>query len=365
MPRIRVCLAALLLVALAVPAHAAGLADSLKTGSPNLKSAGPICFGPEGILFVADTTAAAVYAIDTGDRSPAGSGPFKVNAIDEKIASMLGSDVKRVVIADMAVNPASGRAYFSVARGKEPESPVVIVRADRDGKVDELSLRGVKCAKITLPNAPDEDAKSRRGQPLRQEAITCLAFADNRLFIAGLSNEEFSSNLRSVPFPFAGVDNGAGVEIYHGSHGQFETNSPIRTFVPWLAGSETNILAAYTCTPLVRVPVAQLQPGARVKGTTVAELGNGNRPLDMIVYQKDGAEYILLANDRRGVMKIPTSGLGAARGITSRVKDKAGVTYETIAGLKGVQHLDRLDKDHALLLVKSGAALNLESIPLP
>ena len=37
-------------------------------------------------------------------------------------------------------------------------------------------------------------------------------------------------------------------------------------------------------------------------GTTIAELGAGNRPMDMIVYTKGGADYILMNNSSRGVM---------------------------------------------------------------
>ena len=54
-----------------------------------------------------------------------------------------------------------------------------------------------------------------------------MAFIDGRLFVAGLSNEEFASKLRSVPYPFAAVDNGTSVEIFHGNHGQLETRSPV------------------------------------------------------------------------------------------------------------------------------------------
>ncbi len=126
------------------------------------------------------------------------------------------------------------------------------------------------------------------------------------------------------------------------------------------------MLAAYTCTPLVQVPVADLKPGAKVKGKTIAELGNGNRPLDMIVYKKDGKDYILLANSRRGVMKIPTEGIDKAEAITTPVKGTAGLKYETIKGLQGTEHLDAFDKDHAVVLLRTpDKKLNLETIELP
>src|ERR1700752_1362153 len=57
--------------------------SSLKSDSPELKSAGALTFGPEGILFVGDAQGGAIYAIDTGDRSPAGSKDLpRVDGID-------------------------------------------------------------------------------------------------------------------------------------------------------------------------------------------------------------------------------------------------------------------------------------------
>ena len=110
----------------------------------------------------------------------------------------------------------------------------------------------------------------------------------------------------------------------------------MRTFVAYEIKGEPYLLAAYTCTPLVKIPVSELKPGAHVKGTTIAELGNRNRPLDMIVYQKDGKDYLLLANNSRGVMKIPTEGADATEAITARVAGTKGLGYETIQGMKGV-----------------------------
>ncbi len=42
-------------------------ASSVKKGAVELKSAGPMAFGPDGTLFVGDTKGAALYAIDTGE----------------------------------------------------------------------------------------------------------------------------------------------------------------------------------------------------------------------------------------------------------------------------------------------------------
>ncbi len=142
----------------------------------------------------------------------------------------------------------------------------------------------------------------------------------------------------------------------------------MRTFVPYKIDGKQHLLAAYTCTPLVKFPVSDLKPGKKIVGTTIAELGNRNRPLDMIVYKKDGKNYLLLANSSRGVMKITTEGIGKAKGISKPVKGgkKAGQTYDTIAELKGVVQLDRLNDKNAVVLVRADSgALNLETIALP
>src|SRR6266481_7488291 len=163
----------------------------------------------------------------------------------------------------MSVNPISHRAYLSVSRGRGPDAVPVIIRVNAAGKVEELPLDAVKFSRTSLSNAA-ADQKDARGQNRRMQAITDIAFVDGRVFVAGLSNEEFSSNLRAIPFPFQEAGPGTPVEIYHGSHGRFETNAPIRTFVAYKIKEQQHILAAYTCTPLVAFNVNDLKPGSKV-----------------------------------------------------------------------------------------------------
>ncbi len=122
------------------------------------------------------------------------------------------------------------------------------------------------------------DAPAPAANGRQVETITSIAYIDGNVIVAGLSNEEFSSTLRSIPFPFTTAEKGAGIQIYHGSHGRFETAAPVRTFIPYEINNQKEILAAYTCTPLVKIPVSDLKPGAKVKGTTIAELGESQSP---------------------------------------------------------------------------------------
>ena len=337
----------------------------LQQGAPDLQEAGPLAFAPEGVLLVGDPQSAAVFAIDTGDKKAGKErASLNVEGIDEKIAAMLGTTTKQILINDVAVNPESKHVYLSVSRGRGPDALPVILRVDGAGKISELSLKDVPFAKASLPNAPADAGSGRRNQ--RRESITDLAYVDGQVFVAGLSNEEFASKLRSIPYPFGKVNEGTSVEIYHGAHGKFETRSPVRTFAPFEIGGEPHLLAAYTCTPLVKFPVSDLKPGQKLQGVTLAELGNRNRPLDMIVYQKDGKRFILMANSSRGMMKISTENIEHAEGITKKINDTAGLPYQTLAEMKGVVQLDRLDERQAVVLVQTeSGSLNLRTIELP
>jgi hypothetical protein len=347
--------------ALALAANTVGF----KAGKAELKSAGALAFAPDGILLIGDSMGGSVFALDTGDRTKSTKGgSFDIKGINQKIAAMLGTTPDQVLINDVIVNPISKKAYISLSRGSGPDAVPMILRTDASGKLEEVPLANVKHASIGLADAPDAAAKDNRGNSKRMEAITDLGYVDGNVIVAGLSNEEFSSTLRSIPFPFNSASKGAGIEIFHGAHGRFETNAPVRTFVPYQIQNKTHLLAAYTCTPLVKIPVSELKPGAKVKGTTIAELGNRNKPLDMIVYKKDGREFILMANSSRGVMKLPTEKLESYESITAKT-DKQGVPYETIASLKGVQQLDKLDDLNALMLTDDAGSLDLRSVPLP
>jgi hypothetical protein len=322
-----------------------------------------MAFGPEGILFVGDPVGAAIFAFDTQDRTASQAVPVDVKGINDKVAAMLGTTADQILINDLAVNPISKKMYLSVSRGRGPTAAPVIIRVDTNGKIEQFSTDNVGLSKVVLPNPPAGQANQGQRDP-RMNAITDLAYVDGKVLIAGLSNEEFASTLRSVAFPFQQANKGAGIEIWHGSHGRFETQAPIRTFVSYKIKNEENILASYTCTPLVKIPVSSLQAGAKVKGTTIAELGAGNQPLDMISYTQNGHSYILMNNSNRGVMKLTADGLENYKPITAP-SDVAGVPYTTIKELQGVQQLDKVDEKMGAILAQSGSSMELKTIALP
>ena len=332
---------------------------------PQMTSIGPLTFGPDGVLFAADTQAATIYALELGDKANGGAaGTQTVDAIDQKIAALLGTEAKEIIVTDLVVHPRTKNAYISVMRGQGTASRPALLRVDGAGKIEVVPFDNLKHTKVTLPNAPNAGTNPQRDP--RQQSITDMAFADGRLYIAGLSNEEFASKLRSVKYPFATADNGTSVEIFHGNHGQLETRSPVYAFLPYSINNTPHLVAAYLCTPLVKFPVASLAPGTKVVGTTIAELGNRNRPIDMVVYKKDGREFLLMSNTARGVMKIPTDGFANAAPITQPVKtETGGVAYETVTAMKGIEQLDLLDGARTLALSRNEGSLNLVTVALP
>ncbi|MEP6763357.1 MAG: hypothetical protein ABJB66_03550 [Gemmatimonadaceae bacterium] len=326
-----------------------------------LKSISTLAFGPNGVLYTADPQAATIYAIELGAAATKGTAGTKdVVGVDAQVASLLGTDASQITITDLAVDARTRNSYMSVMRGKGMDAKPALMRVDGDGQVSIVDMETLKYTAISLPNAPDAN-----GGQARSQSVTDMAYQDGTLYVAGLSNEEFSSKLRALPYPFKEADRGTSVEIYHGSHGGFETRSPVFSFVPLTIDNQPYLIGGYLCTPLVKFPVASLAPGAKVQGTTIAELGAGNRPIDMITYKKDGKQFLLMANTSRGVMKIPTASFGSDAPITAPVNGTQGVAYETIASMQGIVQMDLLDATHSVVLAKAGTALNLQAVILP
>jgi hypothetical protein len=341
------------------------------------------------VLFAADAQDVSIYALDLASHAQGGvPGTKSVPAIDQKIAALLGTEASNLVLTDLAVHPVTRQAYISAMRGHGAGAAPVLLRVDGAGTIQVVPLAEVSYTRVKLPNPPGETTplvlKDGRSIPVDNypkqkpagappssfgvQTVTDMAYVDGRLYVAGMSSEEFASTLRSIPYPFRAVNEGTSVEIWHAPHGQFETRSPVYTFVPYAINGEPHLIASYLCTPLVKFPIASLKPGADVRGVTIGEFGNRNRPLDMIVYRKNGQDFLLMSNNNRGVMKIPTAGFGAAAPLTEAVPDgeTAGVIHEKVPSMTGVEQLDRLDDERALLLARSPqGALNLEAVALP
>ena len=336
-------------------------------GTPGIKSAGALTFGPDNILFIGDSQGATVFAIAIkDDAKDAAESPIKIDNLDRKIASLLGTTPEAIVINDMAVHPASQNVYLSVSRGRGNDAVPVLLRATKRGVIEEVALKDVLFSKVAIDNALEPGAKDYWGIDGRKMTITDLAFADGELLIAGLSNAEFASTLRRAPFPFKQEMATSSLEIYHTSHNRYETQSPIETFLPFTIHGQPSLLAGYGCAPIAAFSLSEIKSKKHLRGTTLAELGGGNRPLDMIAFEKEGKKRILIANSNRTLISMSAEDIEKATPLTKPVTAayvSAGVPYLSIAEV-GVTQLDNLNGKFVVIIQRNidDGSLNLHSL---
>lgn len=338
------------LVILANTNKSAGTKDGFVNGNPEIKSVSALAFGPNGILFVGDSKSATVFAIDTKDVEKVDKATqIDVKKIDQKIATALGTDVQNVTITEIVANPLSKKVYVGI--GLADGTPAIL-KVEGD-KITPLNLKEVSFTSMPLANVPTEDAKDQRGRPLRGMSISDMGFYDGKVMLSGLSNQEFASTFRVIPFPFTKQQDQASLEIYHAAHAQYETMAPIRTFTVSEISGKKYLIASYTCTPLVLFPMDDLKPGTHVKGRTVAEMGSGNSPLDMITMTKGGESFLIMANSSRPVFKVRYKSIASYSGqLTTPVEEPfatAGVEFISLP-VVGVLQMEKLDESQFILL---------------
>jgi hypothetical protein len=322
----------------------------LKRGTASIQSISAIAFGPGGILFIGDSKSASVFAIDTKDKTAMEkAAPVEVKNIDQKIAAALGTEIKNIRIQDIAVNPISKRIYIAVQSG---DGTPVLLTVEGD-KIESVNLKDISYSTISIANVPGEAEKDRNGRALREQIISDLGYVDGSVLLSGLSTQEFGSTFRKIAFPFSDKQEQASLEIYHASHGRYETNAPIRTFTTAELNGKKYLVASYTCTPLVLFPLDELKPGTHVKGRTVGEFGAGNSPIDMITLKKGDNSFLFMANSNRPVMRIDYKNIETYEGtLAEPVKESyatAGVNFVTLPTVNVLQ-MDKLDETQVLVL---------------
>jgi hypothetical protein len=362
------------------------------TATSTLLSAGPVLFAPDvssdgtAVLFVADVARAIIFAFELPSEEPAAeTAEVHVDQLGTKVASLLGVEREDAVIRGMTVHPVSHAVYLSIARGRGPEAGPAIVRAGTNGGLSVVELDDLPATTFELDDAPADDdermdfwldgtdptSESREFNgvtlniaqvPLRRSTITGLAWVGGTLFVAGLSNEEFSSRLRQIAYPFGASATETSVEIFHVDHGKYETQSPIRALTSFDGGS--SILATYTCTPVVHFSLDQLRGEGLVRGRTVAELGPMNQPFSLVSYDRDGEEFLLVSNTRHPLLKIPAASIADQNSLAvplSEPDSSLGVPRENLAHV-GVTWMANLDRGSVVVVQDGGGDTNLRTL---
>lgn len=330
------------------------LTDEFITGNPEIGTINAMTFGPESILFIGDSKSAQIVAVDMSTAKKATNEKLNIPDIESLLSELLGADSDQLQIIDMVVNPANQNIYI----GAQHSSGKSILFLVNNNTLEMVPLDAVSYSKTTISNSVSEEAKDRRGRSLRKWAISDVRYSNGNVMLSGLSNAEFASTFRSIPFPFTEKQSFSSLEIYHAAHGKYETASPIKTFTTTIINDEPHLIASYTCTPLVVFPLNELKSGVHSKGRTVAELGNANTPLDIIEMEKEGSRYILMANSNRALMKIKVSDIEAfGDSLSTKVVERAGTSGIDFVNLPfvNVQQLDKLNEEEFVYIQRSAS----------
>ena len=154
----------------------------LSAGRPDLKSIGPIAFGPEGILFVADIVGSTIFAIDIGDTESAYEQySIDIEKIDTQLAAYLGCSREDVLIRDMAVHPSSQNIYLSVMRGRGAVAIPVLIKVGVNGAISEIALGDVPFSQTKIENPPTEDDERTQWRLVQVPDVVGIRYRWNRL----------------------------------------------------------------------------------------------------------------------------------------------------------------------------------------
>ena len=82
-----------------------------------------------------------------------------------------------------------------------------------DGTLSEAPLENAPFLQTLIENVAGDDPRLVTREALRAVTVTDMAYVDGLLLVAGSSNEEFSSMLRRITFPFNGEVQTNSIEI--------------------------------------------------------------------------------------------------------------------------------------------------------
>ncbi len=302
---------------------------STSSNAQDIQSLGKLHFNSDGILFAGDNVSGAVLAFNfTSEITPSEAFEINIYNVDAQIASILGTLQDQIQINDIAVHPTSREVFISVTRGHGDNALPALLKVDAENNIHTIDLSKVEFTSQSLLSVPHSSHKlalrgsmgspptkkdiAKSKQSLRILTVVDMEFYKGELIVAGLSNEDFNSVLRRLPYPFEGEESISSVEMYHIAHDQYESRAPIRSMVIKNINGRDQLVAAYTCSPLVLIPLEDITHNTKVKARTIGDMGNG-QPIDIVPFKLEGEEMLFVTNNSRSPRVIPVKGLHNAK----------------------------------------------------
>ena len=337
-----------------------------------IESANVLEFGPDNVLFIGDSKKGSIHAFSTDSvNNPNYQYGYNIKDLNGTIAKHLKVESNQFLVKDMAVHPATKEAYLAVEKNNGKSYMPYILVINQGGDISTLDLSKAEHSEVKIKNAPADEFMFWDQYESGDLTFTDIDFHKGKLYISGLSNTDFSSSLRIVNYPFDGNSQSlVNVEIYHANHNQNETRAPIRTLEIVSLSGEDYLLAAYTCTPLVTIPLSSLKDGAKVKGKTIAELGYGNTPIDLFQFaasDMEGNQYdvVFLSNKNQMAQVISLDAIEADNqkdGLSEFQNFQRGGTSAFDVPVVSALHVDEQDGYHLLTIRRNIDNGNLELV---
>jgi hypothetical protein len=355
--------------------------EGMKSKTLLFKSISALEFSPEGVLFIGDSIQGKVFAINLKDTTASQIvEPPEILNLENKIAALVGAKASDILIHDMAVHPSSKAVYMSVSRGRsnwnsrwnmpnDLDNASILIKVNNDSSIELIDFSKLSYTQANIPNPINKLIKYSNKGPLRGvnkrvNAITGIAYNNNKIYVSGLSNEDFASSLWAFNFPFNAKVSATTLEIFHGAHDRFETHSPIRALLPYKVNNKLQLLAAYLCTPVVLIDLDSLNDNNHIKGKTIGEIGDANIPIDMVAFSYAGEEKVVMSNTQMPLMTFKKSDIESIKTSLNTADDiySLGLKYQDLPR-GGIQQIDDFNEQFIIATKRlGGGKLSLVSI---
>jgi len=331
-----------------------------------LQTAARLAFDDGGTLYIADWKAERIYAVKVPAARTAPDVPFNLHDVQKSIAAALKTKETGMRFEDLVVQPGTGTAYVAVTAGGKP----AVVSIDAGGKVQRLATGGLKTF-ATITDAPGPDKTFWRDLPAAALTVTDMKVHAGKLYLAGLSNRNFASTLRVYDVAGGGKASTATVEMYHPVHNQVETRAPIRAMAFADVDGVPSMVAAYTCTPVVLIPLDAIRDGAHIVGKTIGEMGWGSMPNALVSYKLGDSDLVLLVNSSRSADLMTVSDI-AQHAKQPGIDKPIQWPNNPVSGVKGTMtpmaasmRVDNLNDKLLLALRRDDASGAMQLVTIP